>query len=73
MFITLTNANTTHRGSPVVLNSAHIVSIARTTITRPPVNEGDDAVVEDITFIYCPPHGTWEVSETIEEVVKLLA
>jgi len=73
MFITLTNANPAFKGRQVVLNSSNIVSIHRSTVTRPPEEEGGDTVVEDITFVHCPPHGTWEVAETPEEIVKLLA
>jgi len=73
MFITLTNANPAFKGNKVILNSANIVSIHRSTVTRAPEKEDGETVIEDITFIHCPPHGTWEVTETLEQVVKLLA
>lgn len=64
--ITLTNSNTAQRGEPILINPEHIVSVNRGTVTR------DDDVLETVTFIYMPPHGTWEVSETLEDVLKLI-
>lgn len=64
--ITLTNSNTEQRGEPILINPEHIVSVNRGTVTR------DDEVLETVTFIYMPPHGTWEVSETLEDVLKLI-
>ena len=73
MFITLTNASPAFKGNKVVLNSSNIVSIHRSTVTRTPEKADGETVIEDITFVHCPPHGTWEVAETPEEIVKLLA
>jgi hypothetical protein len=64
--ITLTNSNIEQRGEPILINPEHIVSVNRGTVTR------DDDVLETVTFIYMPPHGTWEVSETLEDVLKLI-
>jgi phage/plasmid-associated DNA primase len=66
MFITLTNASPALRGQKVAIDVKVVVSVFRNTITR------EDQTIEDVTFIFCPPHGTWEVSETVEEVVELL-
>ena len=33
--------------------------------------EGSD-VLERVTYIFGPPHGTWEVTETISEIFSML-
>ena len=71
MFITLTNIAPAHKDKQVVLNSDIIVSMFTATVTREAVDE-EPAVVEDVTFIHCPPHGTWEVKESMSEVTRLL-
>ena len=71
MFITLTNIAPAHKDKQVVLNSDIIVSMFAATVTREAVDE-EPAVVEDVTFIHCPPHGTWEVKESLSEVTRRL-
>jgi phage/plasmid-associated DNA primase len=66
MYITLTNASPALRGQKVAIDSKVIVSIFRNTVTR------EDETIEDVTFMFCPPHGTWEVSETVEEITDIL-
>jgi phage/plasmid-associated DNA primase len=66
MYITLTNASPALRGQKVAIDSKVIVSIFRNTVTR------EDETIEDVTFMFCPPHGTWEVSETVEEITAIL-
>jgi len=66
MFITLTNANPSHRNKTIVLNTDAIVSVHRAFAKR------EDESLEEVTFIHCPPHGTWEVLETLEEVTLIL-
>jgi hypothetical protein len=68
MFIQLTNMSVQHRRKPVLLNSSLIVSITRATVVRDEVTGSS----EDITFVFVPPHGTWEVAETLEEISGLL-
>jgi hypothetical protein len=65
MLITLTNASPAHKNRPIVLNTDIIASIHRNITTR------EDGSIEEVTFIHCPPHGTWEVVETIEEVLAI--
>ena len=69
MFITLTSANPEIKGTPMVLNTEYIVSIYR---AEKKVSVGVAALREETTLIFCPPHGTWEVSETVEEVLALI-
>ena len=66
MYITLTNANPAFRGTKIALNSDLIQSIHTAPVLR------DTGETEDVTFVFCPPHGTWEVSESLEDVVKEL-
>lgn len=67
MFIKLTNANPQHRGNPVLLKSSDIVSIHEGMAQR----EGSD-VLERVTYVFIPPHGTWEVTEAVAEIFSLL-
>lgn len=68
MFITLTNMSVQHRGKPIVLNSSMIVSMMRTTVVRDEATQSS----ETVTYVFIPPHGTWEVSETVEEILQLI-
>jgi hypothetical protein len=72
MFITLTNASPAHKGKTVVLNSEHIVSISRVDIARSADEDGTVTSTENVTCIFVPPHGTWEVEESVEAVSELL-
>jgi len=64
MFLKLTNIHENHLGEPVILNSSNIVSIRRGKKT--PESQ------EDATFVFVPPHGTWHVAETVEDIYKML-
>ena len=66
MIVTLTNASPALRGNPIALNANLIVSIFRTPVTR------TDGLIDDVTYIHCPPHGNWEVQESVEDVVALI-
>lgn len=65
MYIKLTNANETHNGQPIVINSEHIVSINRASVER-------NGFLQEITFLFIPPHGTWEVKESVDEILDML-
>ena len=67
MLIKLTNSSPSHKNRIVVLNSDFIVSVHRNITTR------EDGSIEEVTFIHIPPHGTWEVAETVEEVLALIS
>ncbi len=66
MYITLTNANPAFRVTKIALNSDLIQSIHTASVQR------DSGEIEDVTFVFCPPHGTWEVSESTDYVVSIL-
>jgi hypothetical protein len=66
MFITLTNASEAHRGNKVSVKISEIVSVYETTVTK------DSGILENITLVYAPPHGTWEVTENLVDIVDTL-
>jgi hypothetical protein len=65
-FISLTNSAPAHRGNRIAISRELIVTIHNSMVTR------EDGLTEMVTYVFCPPHGTWEVSETYEQVVALL-
>jgi hypothetical protein len=65
-FIQLTNANPAHLGEKIALKKDIIVSIREGTVVR------EDASAETVTLLYASPHGTWEVTESMDEVLKQL-
>ena len=66
MFITLTNASPAFRDQKIAIKKDLIVTVYRNTAVR------EDSTVEEVTYVFVPPHGTWEVAETLEEVMDLL-
>jgi hypothetical protein len=66
MFINLTNANPEFRGNPVAIRKDLIVSVFGNSMTR------EDGSVDDVTLIFVPPHGSWEVQESYAEIVEKL-
>jgi hypothetical protein len=69
MLIKLTSANPEIKDSAIYLSSDKIVSIYRGE-----KKSSSDVldVTEEITYVFCPPHGTWEVQETPEEIITLI-
>ena len=65
-FVSLTNSAPAHRGNRIAISKELIVTVHNAIATR------DDGLTELVTYVFCPPHGTWEVSETYEQVVELL-
>ena len=66
MFAQLTNMSVQHRGRPIVLNSSMIVSMMRSEVVRDEASGSS----ESVTHVFIPPHGTWEVKETVEEILE---
>lgn len=66
MFIKLTNASPQHRDQPIALKRDLIVTVHSSTVVR------EDGTIDTVTFLYAPPHGTWEVREDYDKVVELL-
>ena len=69
MYITLTNRADAHKGNKIAINTDLIATIHQTSVTPETAYTG---VLESVTYIFCPPHGTWEVEETLEEIVREL-
>lgn len=66
MYITLTNANPAFRGQQLAINSEMIATMWHNQVLR------DDGTLEGVTYIFCPPHGTWEVSDLLTDIVTEL-
>jgi len=66
MYIVLTNSAPAHKNQPIAIKKELILSV------RPGVVEREDGTVDQVTFLFVPPHGTWEVVESFEDVVKEL-
>lgn len=66
MYINLTNATPAHKGTPLAIRSDLIVSVHHNTITR------EDGTIEPVTFLHCPPHGTWEAQDSFDSVIAQL-
>ena len=69
MFITLTNASPAFKDKSIALRKDLIVTVNEMEITR---TEGEEETKEMVTFVFMPPHGTWEVKESMKDVMKLL-
>jgi len=67
MYVKFTNANPEHRGNPIAIRKDLIATIYPSTIERA------NGVTEQVTFVFCPPHGAWEVEESFEEVIDMLS
>lgn len=68
MFIQLTNASEGHKDDTLLINTDSIVTVYTGSNAAKKV----DGIIEKITYIFCPPHGTWQVQESIEEVLSKL-
>lgn len=67
MFIQLTNASPLHRGRPLLLKADIILTVYEGIAVRE-----DGSVDDPVTFIFSPDHGTWEVSDRVDVVLKKL-
>jgi len=68
MFITLTNATEAHKGNKISIN----IDLIATVYNTANLAKKQDGIIENVTYVFCPPHGTWEVEETVDEVVTEL-
>ena len=64
-YITLTNASEAHYGRSITINTSLIATIHEALVMI-------DEVEELKTFVFCPPHGTWEVQESLETIAEVL-
>jgi len=65
MYLSLTNAAEQLKGIPILLKKDLVVSAHTTT-------EEKDGIIITKTFLFVPPHGTWEVTESLKEVLEQL-
>jgi hypothetical protein len=65
-YLNLTNANPAHRGNNLAIRTDLIVTVHTATVTR------EDTTTELVTYIFCPPHGSWEVLETYKDILDEL-
>lgn len=66
MFIVLTNLTEGHQGNKVAIRKDIVVSVHHK------FDKDENGILTSKTYVFCPPHGTWEVSEPLEEIVKIL-
>jgi hypothetical protein len=69
MLVKLTNALLTLKGQSLLINTDKIVSVYSGAIPREPQDGDNVTYIDNVTFIHMPPHGTWEVSESLDEVL----
>jgi hypothetical protein len=65
-FLKLTNANPDHRGRSICVRKDLVLTVADNPALRV------DNTNEMVTYVHCPPHGTWEVLESVSDVLKQL-
>ena len=66
MFIKLTNANPAFSGKPLLIKKDLIVTVYEGTLAH------EDTPTEEVTYVFVPPHGEWQVRESVEEVLRSL-
>jgi hypothetical protein len=66
MYITLTNIAEAHKGNKIAINTDLIATIFDSTVDK------GTGVLENVTYVFCPPHGTWEVQESLDAIVQEL-
>jgi shikimate kinase len=64
MILKLTNAIPAAKGEAIAINMDLVVSIREGNSTR------EDGTIDLVTFIFVPPHGTWEVTETVDTILE---
>lgn len=66
MFINLTNASPMHRDSPIAIRADLVVTVHSGTVVR------EDGQIDTVTYLFVPPHGTWEVQENYDTVLEMI-
>lgn len=70
MFILLNNASPGMNGLDVAIRTDIIISVYEAEVCRDVENTPD--VKEMVTFVYAGSHATWEVKESVPEVIRLI-
>jgi hypothetical protein len=68
MFLKLTNAAPDYKGMPLAVRSDIVLSVFQTTLNR---GTEDAPSQESVTVVYSP-QASWEVEETVDQVVEQL-
>lgn len=68
-WVTLTNASNGSEGESIALDVSKALSIYSKPVKK---TLGTDDNIEHVTYIYFPPHGEWQVKESIEEILNQL-
>jgi hypothetical protein len=68
MFILLTNASEAHKGNKIAIN----IDLIATVYNTPNLAKKENGIIENVTYVFCPPHGIWEVEETVDDVISEL-
>ena len=55
-----------HKGKMVAIRKDLIISVYRNIAIR------EDESIEEVTYVFAPPHGTWEVEESFDKVMSQL-
>ena len=66
LYLNLTNANPMNRGMPVAIRKDLVLTVHANMTVR------EDQSDEMVTYVFGPPHGTWEVLETYNAVMEQL-
>lgn len=67
LYLNLTNASPLQKGMPLAIRKDQVITVHANLAIR------EDGTVEQVTYVFGPPHGTWEVQETFDEVWAQLA
>lgn len=65
-YIKLTNARPEFQAQCIILRKDAIVSVFQGQVER------EDQEPSTVTMVYAPPHGTWEVAESPDEILEML-
>jgi hypothetical protein len=68
MFLKLTNASPEYKGMPLAVRADIVLSVFQTTLNR---GTEDNPSMETVTIVYSP-QGSWEVEETVDQVISQL-
>ena len=72
MFITLNNAHPEHKNQKVTVNADNIVTMTQRNRWMFDGENDHEGHSETVTFLFMPPHGSWEVCETIPEINRMI-
>lgn len=67
LFLNLTNANPQYRDMPLAIRKDQVITVHSNLTVR------ENGTAEMVTYIFGPPHGSWEVLENYETVMNQLS